>query len=121
MSSELGPCPNQESVQSFSHTLSLTSLSYPDTTLSEPGDCMSSESEYFDDGDMYPANYANESAISDSDCFNELESPAEVCLVCKPFHMITLFSNISQIHNRKLTLGFRNWCDNIPQYHSNVS
>jgi hypothetical protein len=81
--------------QTYSHTPSLTSLHYPYTTPSEPGDSMSSESEYFQDDDMYPANYADESAIDSPDTIPESEAPIEMYHVCVPFHMITLQVQIS--------------------------
>jgi hypothetical protein len=100
--------------QTHSHTPSPTSLCYPYTTPSEPGDSISSESEYFDDEDMCPANYNDESAIDIPDSFQESEVPVEMCLVCNPFNMLTLHLWITHMSNRKLNIRFRNWCDHIP-------
>ena len=81
----------QGSEQNYSHTHTLLSVHYPDTTLSEPGDCISSGLECIHDDDMYPAYYSDEPARSDRESSDEFKSSEEVYLVCKLFHIITLY------------------------------
>jgi hypothetical protein len=69
------------SIQNHSDTTSVTSFHSPQAGLSEPEDSMSSASEYFDEEDMYPADYGDESVSNNSESASESHSPSGE-LVC---------------------------------------
>jgi hypothetical protein len=81
-----------ESIRKDEETSTLTNVDRIHTTLSEPEESLSSGVESFDEDDMYPGDYHDETASDSPDSDGESQSPSEE-MVCG-----TLPINLRRFH-----------------------